>query len=131
MPLCLRRNAERCISQVVLESDLFRVAHNIYTIENILHNLRFPTWLESQDALPKSSERSYTVPNLVLVIQIFAFETMKQKTSRLTFFLTGLFMGKDIKTYHLSFTRYLTIFPLNSSVKCIKLKRKIKSHGTN
>lgn len=39
-------------------------------------------------------------------------------------------MGKHIKTYRLSFTLFLTVFPLNSSVKFIKLKRKIKSHQT-
>lgn len=68
---------QRYISQVVLESDLFRVARSIYTTENIIHYLRFSLWLESQDALPKSSESSYTVPNLALGIQISAFERKK------------------------------------------------------
>lgn len=43
------------VSQVVLKSDQLHVAHNIDPTENILHHPRFPTVLESQNTLLKSS----------------------------------------------------------------------------
>lgn len=64
----LRSSKKEIYSLLLIISTLLKIFFVIYD---------FSPWLESQDALPKSSERSYTVPNLILAIQIFAFTKRK------------------------------------------------------
>lgn len=135
MPLCLCKNTQRCISQAVLKSDQFRVAHNIYTTENILHYLRFPTLLKSQDALPKSSGGSHTVASCFRM-RFYLYRDLYLNLWNKKLVNSNFFSSPNYEKIILKYTNCekedeKTIVPLPASVRFIKFKKKITEELNN
>jgi len=122
MPLCLCKDSERRVSHILLKSDQVLVAHNSYTTEHILHYLRFPTLLGSQDALPKSSGGSHTVASCsrtrFCLYRNLHLNLWKRKFDGSNFSSSPVYLlGNHLKTYQVvfspSFSQFFIFLPLS------------------